>query len=230
MIDFFMNLGDWALHLVGTPWIVVIIMLFTTIDGFFPVVPSESVIIGAAVIIAADDGVNLLWILLAGAIGAFLGDFIAYHLGRLLPVRRMRLFQGERGARALRHAEKALHRRAPLIIMSARFIPLGRVAVNMTAGAISFPLSRFGTIITFSAVMWAGTSVLLGIAAGHFLQDHPLVAVVVGVFLGVLIGWLIDKVMTLINKWLSRPGHGTTKIGGAVLRGTERPQNESDLA
>ncbi len=233
MVDSLLHLGEWALQLVDSPWILLVLLVFTTIDGFFPVVPSESIVIGATVLIVSDGGVSLWLIWLAGAAGAFLGDFIAYHIGLALPIRRMRLFSSERGIRALERAEVALDRRAPLYIMSARFIPLGRVAVNMTAGAVRFPRPQFGMIITFSAVLWAGYSILLGIFAGNVLEERPLVAIAVGLVFGVAMGWVIDRIMALLHLWLSKPGHGTTRLGGAVLRGTEDPtgpHTESDGA
>ncbi len=220
-----MHIGEWALQLVDSPWILLVLFVLTTIDGFFPVVPSESIVIGATVLIVADGGISLWWIWLAGAAGAFLGDFIAYHIGKALPIHRMRVFASERGTRALERAEVALDRRAPLYIMSARFIPLGRVAVNMTAGAVRFPFARFGMIITFSACLWAGYSILLGLVAGNVLEERPLVAVAVGLVFGVTMGWIIDRIMTLLHTWLSKPGHGGTRIGGAVLRGTEKPEH-----
>lgn len=226
----FAQMGEWALELVDSPWILVVLFVFTTIDGFFPVVPSESLVIGASVLIVSDGGMSLWLIWLAGAAGAFLGDFIAYHIGRLLPIRRIKIFRGERGQRALARAEAALLRRAPFYIMSARFIPLGRVAVNMTAGTVGFPLPRFGVIITFSAFLWSGYSILLGIVAGNILEERPLIAVAVGLVFGVAMGWVIDKILTLLHRWLSKPGHGTTRIGGAVLRGTERPTAERGAA
>lgn len=220
MVEFFLHLGEWALELVDSPWILLVLFVFTTIDGFFPMVPSESLVIGATVLIVSDGGMPLWLIWLAGAAGAFMGDFVAYHMGKWLPLRRMRLFTSERGVRALEWAESALDRRATFIIMSARFIPLGRVAVNMTAGAVGFPLPRFGVIISFSAVLWAGYSILLGYVAGNILEEHPILAVAVGLVFGVSMGWVIEKIMNLLNRWLSKPGHGTTRIGGVVLRGT----------
>lgn len=223
MVDTLLHLGEWALELIDSPWILLVLLVFTTIDGFFPVVPSESLVIGATVLIVSDGGISLWLIWLAGAAGAFLGDFIAYHIGLALPVRRMRVFASPRGQRALERAEAALDRRAPFYVMSARFIPMGRVAVNMTAGAVRFPRPQFGMIITFSAALWAGYSILLGLVAGNVLEERPLIAVAVGLVFGVVMGWVIDKIMALLHTWLSKPGRGTTRIGGAVLRGTEDP-------
>ncbi|SNU00423.1 membrane protein DedA, SNARE-associated domain [Ruaniaceae bacterium KH17] len=222
-VDIFLHLGEWALQLVDSPWILLVLVLFTTIDGFFPVVPSESLMIGATVLIVSDGGMSLWLIWLAGAVGAFCGDLIAYLIGRKLPIHRMTSFQSERGQRALLRAELALNKRAPLYIMSARFIPMGRVAVNMTAGAVGFPLARFGTIITFSAVLWAGYSIVLGLVAGNMFEERPLIAVAVGLVFGVTMGWVIDKIMSVMNRWLSKPGHGNTRVGDAVKRGTEKP-------
>ena len=40
-----MGLEQWALDLAASPWIYLVMYLFATIDGFFPPIPSESVVI-----------------------------------------------------------------------------------------------------------------------------------------------------------------------------------------
>ena len=47
-------LEGWALALVGSPWIFVVLYLFATIDGFFPPIPSESVVIALAAVSMAE--------------------------------------------------------------------------------------------------------------------------------------------------------------------------------
>ena len=43
-------LEGWALALVGSPWIFVVLYLFATIDGFFPPIPSESIVIALSAV------------------------------------------------------------------------------------------------------------------------------------------------------------------------------------
>jgi membrane protein DedA with SNARE-associated domain len=191
---------DVVLGLAGSPWILLAVAVLAMIDGFFPPVPSESVIIAVAVLAVAGDGPNLWLLVLAGAVGAFCGDLIAYTIGTKLPIDRLRIFSSRRGQATLRWAKHALARRGTVFILSARFVPIGRVAVNMTAGAVGFPRRRFVVIAAIAGLMWGGYSTLLGMSAGVFLHDHPLVGVAVGVVGGVFVGLGVDKLLGVVQR------------------------------
>ncbi|WP_127132350.1 DedA family protein [Georgenia sp. SYP-B2076] len=191
---------EFVLGLTGSPWILVAVAVLATIDGFFPPVPSESIIIAVAALTMHGDGPNLWLLLAAGAVGAFCGDVIAYTIGTKVPIDRLRIFASPRGQATLNRTKHALARRGTVFILSARFIPIGRVAVNMTAGAVGFPRRRFVIIVAFAAVVWGGYSTLLGVGAGVFLHEHPIVAVAVGVAGGVVIGIIVDKVLGIAQR------------------------------
>ena len=78
---------------------------------------------------------------------------------------------------------------------AARYIPIGRVAVNMTAGAVGYSRRRFMGLTAIAAVTWGCYSALIGIGAGAWLHDHTLVAVAVGVVGGLAIGLVVDWVL-----------------------------------
>ena len=68
-------------------WVPLVVLGLAAFDGFFPPVPSESVVIGLAAI-GASTGEPDLWLLgLAAAVGAFCGDNLTYTLGRHSPLR-----------------------------------------------------------------------------------------------------------------------------------------------
>ena len=109
-----------------------------------------------------------------------------------------------------------LDRRGAAFILSARDVPVGRVAVNVAAGMVGFPARRFTAYAALSSVLWATWTVLLGVCAGALLQGRPLVSVVVGVVGGLLVGLGIDAVL----RWRARRdrgGDGFTREGGASL-------------
>ncbi len=189
------GLADVALELASSPWSLVLLLVFTIIDGFFPPVPSESVVITLASLSMTGDGPPLWGIIPVAALGAFIGDVIAFSIGTRVPLRRFRWFRSERGARTLAWAERTLQHRGGAFILAARYIPIGRVAVNMSAGALGFGRKRFIGFAAIAAVCWAIYSTLLGIGAGAFLHEHPWIAVGVGLVLGVLIGSVVDLVM-----------------------------------
>lgn len=187
---------DWAIALAGTPLVFVAVYAFATIDGFFPPIPSESVIIALAALFVATDDPNF-WILGAvAAAGAFTGDQIAYSIGKNIPVRRLRFMRGERAAKALAWAEHALAVRGASFIIAARYIPIGRVAVNMTAGTVRFNRRRFSGLAAIAAISWSVYSVLLGIGAGVWLGHQPWLAVLVGVAGGLTLGVVVDQVLS----------------------------------
>lgn len=92
------------------------------------------------------------------------------------------------------------------MVLTGRFIPVARVAVNMTAGATSFPLSRFVPLAGLSAVLWATSSAAMGIGAGQLLRDSPLLAVCAGILLGIVVGLVIDWIVQWRRRALRR-GH-----------------------
>jgi membrane protein DedA with SNARE-associated domain len=154
--------------------------------------PSESVIIALAALSVSTGTPNLTLVLLAAAAGAFTGDQIAYAAGGRIDVRRLRILRNPRGQRAIDCAERALARRGPSFILAARFVPIGRVAVNLTAGAVRYPRRRFVGLTALAAVAWSLHSVVIGLLAGAWIQDQPLVAITVGVVGGLLSGLALD--------------------------------------
>lgn len=191
---------EWVVALVGSPWVFLALYAFATIDGFFPPIPSESVVIALASL-AVSTGEPNFWILGAvAAAGAFTGDQIAYSIGRRLSVRELRIMRGARQQRALTWAERALAHRGASFIIAARYVPIGRVAVNMTAGAVRYPRPKFTALAAIAAVTWSIYSVALGIGAGVWFHEHPYVAIAVGVAGGLLLGLILDPVITAVSE------------------------------
>lgn len=189
------GLDLWAKALAASPWILAVVTACVIIDAFFPPIPSESVIIAVAALAASAEGPNLWLLVLAAAAGAFVGDLLAYAIGASLPLRTLPFMRGRQMQAAFAWAERAFLRRPAPLIIAARYIPVGRVAVNMTAGASRFPLRSFSPLSAIAAVTWAGYSTLLGVGAGAWLHGNPALAVVLGVSAGAAVGFGIDWVL-----------------------------------
>ena len=67
----------------GSAWSYAIIFGVAALDGFFPLVPSETTVIAAGVIAASGD-LRIELILPAAAAGAVCGDNVSFWVGRLL--------------------------------------------------------------------------------------------------------------------------------------------------
>ncbi|WP_203335325.1 DedA family protein [Nocardioides limicola] len=198
-MELFAALEEFVLHMAGSWWILLALFLLCLIDGFFPPVPSESVVIALAVLSAGGNGPNLGWVIVLAGLGAFIGDNIAYLIGRRVPVRRVWLLRSTTGQRALAGAQRQLAHRGGVYILAGRFVPLGRVAVNMTAGAVAYPRPRFMGFAAAAAVVWASYSAVLGRSAGEALHAQPLLAVAVGITGGVLIGVVADRLLAAVR-------------------------------
>lgn len=183
------------LEMASSPWSLVALLLFCVIDGFFPPIPSESLVIAMASLAANGQGHSLWWLIPVTAAGAYGGDLIAYLIGTRIAVHKMRIFRGPRGRRTLAWAERAITERGGTFILAARYIPIGRVAVNMSAGALGFGFRRFAGFAAIASVMWSVYSVLLGVGAGAVLFGRPLLGALFGVVIGTILGLLIDLVM-----------------------------------
>ncbi|PFG33983.1 DedA family protein [Sanguibacter antarcticus] len=189
------GLGVWAESLAASPWVFVILFAFVAIDAFFPPVPSESLVIALAAV-SLSTGSPDPWALAGvAAVAAFTGDIVAYTIGRRIDVHRLPLLRGRRVQSAFVWADRAFRQRPAPIIIAARYIPVGRVAVNMTAGALRYRRRSFVGLAGIAAVTWSAYSTLIGIGAGTWLHGNPLLAVVVGVTGGTAIGFLVDYVL-----------------------------------
>ena len=192
---------DWVLDsldaLSGSPWAYALILAVAAVDAFLPVVPSEATVVTAGVFAAVGD-LSLALVIAAGASGALAGDTTSYAGGRLLSGR-IGPWLERTPARQRRtdRARRLLDRRGAFVVLGARFVPGGRTAVTLTAGAIRFRFLRFGAYAVVAATLWATYAGLAGYVGGHAFADRPLLAV--GAALGgvALVALLVEGVRRL---------------------------------
>lgn len=184
----------------GSPWALLLVLVVTTVDGVFPPVPSESAVIAVAALTGPGDGPRLATLWLLAACGAFCGDQLAYALGRrVVGPRRPVLARFPRVAAAVARAERGVVQRDVVVVLVARFVPGGRVAVNMAAGTAGLPRRRFVALTALAAVLWSTYSVGLGLAAARTTGADPLLAAAIGVALGAVLGLAIDRVVKRLS-------------------------------
>lgn len=192
-------LNDVVLPLASSPWIYLITLLLVLVDGFFPPFPSETVVVALAAL-AASNGVPDLWPLLAvSAVGAFLGDNVAYGIGRACGKGRIERIKFRPLTRLLHWAEKGLAARPGTLVLSARYVPMGRIAVNVTAGAIGYSYWRFVPWCMLAGLLWASYNIAIGYLAGQWFEDNPLLGMVIAIVLAVGLGWLLDVCIGVIK-------------------------------
>jgi membrane-associated protein len=189
-------------HLVAeaSGWAYAVVFAFALLDALLPVVPSETAVITAGVV-AATGQLSLPLILAAAACGAFAGDNAAYGIGRRFgPAAKDRYFHGDKGRRTVRWSERQLAERGGELILVARFIPGGRTAVTLTAGAAQYPWSRFATFDAIAGLVWASYAALLGYFGGKAFEHMPWV----GLILALAIAFAVTGAVELGRRYARR--------------------------
>lgn len=192
-------LSDFILSTAEQPWVYLLVFICCTVDGFFPPFPSESVVVALAALIITQ-GVPNPWILiLVAALGAFAGDNIAYAMGRKIGTQRFGWMRTPRMQRSFDWAGEELHARAASLVMVGRFIPIGRVAVNLTAGGTGYSRRKFVSLTALSGVIWGAYSVGIGVLAGAWFDDNHLLGMAVAVTVAVVLGLIVDRVIAAVR-------------------------------
>ncbi|QFU94229.1 DedA family protein [Amycolatopsis sp. YIM 10] len=157
----------------GSPWLWLLVFAVSALDALLPFMPSETAVVGLAVLVGLDFGALALLAAVAAA-GAFGGDLLSHGIGRSAgPAVVARLQRGEKGARRYAWARRKVTERGALLIVAARYLPGGRVATGLATGSMRYPLRRFIALDALGAALWAVYSVLIGLLGGAQFGGEP---------------------------------------------------------
>jgi membrane-associated protein len=178
----------------GSPWVYVALCAFAAIDAFFPVVPSESLVVSAGVFAATGEP-NVFAVIGVSALGAFAGDHVSYMFGRTAGARVLRSAKpGSRKAAALERGGKLLDDRGGMILVVCRYIPGARTAITLTAGAVHYPLRSFSLFDGIAALSWGTYSALIGYVGGAAFEEDPFKGLALGLGLALSVALLIELI------------------------------------
>jgi membrane-associated protein len=150
----------------GSPVTYLVIAGVIVADAILPLLPSETLVIAAAVL-SAQGRLLLPLIILAAGCGALVGDNANYWIGRSLGVRAVRrLLRGEKGRGRLRWGQEQVEEHGARLIIVARFIPGGRIATTLAAGTLEMDWRRFFAADLAGAVLWSSSIALIGYFGG----------------------------------------------------------------
>jgi membrane protein DedA with SNARE-associated domain len=164
---------DAVLDLVSAPGVLyAAVLVLLTIDAFVPVVPAQALMIGGG-ILSASGHVQLVLLVLAGALGVVSGDLLAFLVGRRLARRdakTSRLTTRKPRALTLRLNE-AMRKHIFLAVLFCRFVPAGRMITAVYAGRNGVSTRRFASYDVVAAVLWASYGALLGHFGGEAIAE-----------------------------------------------------------
>ncbi|MEO1056703.1 MAG: DedA family protein [Actinomycetota bacterium] len=170
------DVTDWIESVSANWWFLLVIFTVAFLDSVFPVVPGETtVIIGG--VAAGTGNQTLILVIFAGALGAFLGDNLAYLIGRRFegPVRR---WAGRKPARLdrLDAAGRQIKKRGGMLLITARFIPGGRTILTISSGITHQPRAWFAGWVAIAGTIWATYAAGLGFLFGQAFEDNHALA------------------------------------------------------
>ncbi|MET8319368.1 DedA family protein [Micromonospora sp. NPDC005189] len=195
-----MDLLDLLHETMSSPWVYLAIFAIAVLDGFFPVVPSETAVITAGVF-AASGAPYLPAVIVVAAAGALVGDHISYAIGRGGGARLLdRLPPDGQRRTAIEWARRGIATRGGLILTVARYVPGGRTAVTLTMGAVHYPRRRFLAFDTLAAGSWGLYSALVGYVGGLAFEQDPLRGLLLGLGLALTVTMIVEVVRWLGNR------------------------------
>ena len=172
MLEFVNFFFDWLKDYSGSPWFYLVLLTIAFLDSFFPIVPSETMVIIGGVSAGLHD---LHWslVIVFAAVGAFLGDNFSYHIGVFFSERLQRRYnKSNKGRQRLAWAHRQIETRGGELLITARFIPGGRTLVTMTCGITGQSKKWFMRWSAIAACIWATYAAMLGFIGGRTFQDN----------------------------------------------------------
>jgi len=187
---------------ISSPWFYLALFTLVAVDGFFPLGPSESLVITAGVFAASGEP-NVYLVIAVAAVGAFAGDHVSYLIGRTAGAGLLtRARAGTRRRAAFDWAAGVLAERGGLILVAARYVPGGRTAATLTTGAVRFPLRSFSRYDSIAALTWAVYSTLVGYLGGVAFEHDPLKGLALGLGMAFALTVLVETVRYLRRRAL----------------------------
>jgi membrane-associated protein len=173
--------------------------------GFF--LPGDTLLFTMGLLVGTGVVGMPVWpVVVILAVAAFLGNVVGYEIGRAAGPAIFRredsaLFKHENVDRAARFFD----RWGPAAVLVARFVPIVRTFITVTAGVGRMDRRRYLTYSGLGAVLWAGGVTLLGYYLGSiaFVRDHAdtIFSIVEVVLLGVV---LLSVTPILLDAWRRR--------------------------
>lgn len=148
------------------------------LDGVIPIFPGETTL-NAAATVAAQGKLDLVPIIVAGALGAMVGDSSLFWLARKSSHKVENQLARAKGDPRVRQAFELLDSSAGVLIVGGRYLPGMRFVVNATMGLSDIPYRRFLLWSIIAGALWSTYTSVLAYQIGLALGDYPLASFVI---------------------------------------------------
>jgi membrane-associated protein len=147
-------------------------------DAIVPLLPGETTLNTAAVL-ASDGVLHLFPVIVAGSLGAVLGDSVLYWLARVAAQRFQPQMDSARRDERVQRVLRILGDRTPILLVFGRYVPGVRFLINATLGSTQFPYRRFLLWSAIGGISWATYTAILAYHVGSALEGFPIASIIV---------------------------------------------------
>lgn len=176
------GLGSWT-------YLAVAMLVFG--DAICALLPGETTL-NAAATLAADGELELWLVILAGGIGAIVGDSTLYWIARGFSGRIGPRLEKATANQKVASVLDLLGRRASVLLVAGRYVPGARFVVNATLGLSHYPYRSFVVWSALGGALWAIYTCVLAYMVATALSGFPLASVIIsGVISTLAIGVVV---------------------------------------
>lgn len=157
-------------------YLAVFLLIFA--DAIVPIFPGETTL-NTASTLAAQGELELGLVMLAGALGAIIGDSSLYWIARKSASYIRPKLEEVKKNEKVQTGLALMGQSAPLLIVGGRYVPGLRFVVNATMGLAEYPYPRFLLWSAIGGTTWAIYTCLLAYWVGTAIADYPLASIVI---------------------------------------------------
>jgi len=156
----------------------VLTFLLVWFDAVIPIFPGETTL-SAGSTLASEGELELGLVMLAGALGAIVGDSSLFWIARKNAPKAQHHLDKALESPKIKIAWNALHRSTGLLLVAGRFVPGMRFVVNATMGLSAIPYRRFLPWSILGGTVWSIYTCALAYAVATRLSGYPLSSIII---------------------------------------------------
>lgn len=182
------SLDDWWIYPAGA--------LFVAASAMVPPVPSTTLFVALGSLSVHSAQLNPYLLTVAMLAGAITGDAATFFLVRRFNLAEHKFFSGRHWQSGFRSARLRLGRKGLPLVLTSRFVPMGRLTLNVAAAMIPQPVRRFLTHSALAGVLWSAYSVGIGAISGAWPQLSTEFSVLLAIAVSLVLGTVINHVVS----------------------------------
>ena len=151
-------------------------------------------------VVAGNVGIAIPIVLIAGFIGAVLGDGISYYIGRYFQSSIHSIWPFSRYPKLLKSGENFFHKHGGKSVVLGRFIGPIRPVIPIVAGMLGMSPGRFALFNLSSALVWAPFYIMPGYLTGKastWIAPESFYQVLIGIALSLIIVLTLFRIASL---------------------------------